>query len=56
MLITLAHFVTHCLFFFYSMIGSDSSTTDYPGKITSGADVPSDPAKWEEFQAPEVLN
>ncbi|XP_070056252.1 phosphoglycerate mutase-like protein 1 isoform X2 [Nicotiana tabacum] len=25
-----------------SMIGSDSSTTDYPGKIPSGVDVPSD--------------
>ncbi|KAK2981712.1 hypothetical protein RJ640_005964 [Escallonia rubra] len=28
-----------------SMIGSDSSTTDYPGKIPSGADVPSAAAK-----------
>lgn len=28
-----------------SMIGSDSSTTDYPGKFPSGADVPSDTAK-----------
>ncbi|XP_017249413.2 phosphoglycerate mutase-like protein 1 isoform X2 [Daucus carota subsp. sativus] len=27
-----------------SMIGSDSSTTDFPGKIPSGADVPSDTA------------
>lgn len=26
------------------MIGSDSSTTDFPGKIPSGADVPSDTA------------
>lgn len=28
-----------------SNIGSDSSTTDYPGKIPSGVDVPSDAAK-----------
>ncbi|CAK9134969.1 unnamed protein product [Ilex paraguariensis] len=28
-----------------SLIGSDSSTTDYPGKIPSGSDVPSDVAK-----------
>lgn len=28
-----------------SMMGSDSSTTNYPGKIPSGADVPSDDAR-----------
>ncbi|XP_027148817.1 phosphoglycerate mutase-like protein 1 isoform X1 [Coffea eugenioides] len=30
-----------------SMIGSDSSTTNYPGKIPSGTDVPSDDASEE---------
>ena len=28
--------------FFYSMIGLDPSTTNYPGKIPSGLDLPSD--------------
>lgn len=27
------------LFLFYSMIGSDSSTTNYPGKIPPGSGV-----------------
>lgn len=29
-------------FFFSSMIGFDPSTTNYPGKIPSGLDLPSD--------------
>lgn len=35
-------------FLFCSNLGSDSSTTDYPGKIPSGLDLPSDPANWDK--------
>lgn len=39
------------LVFFGSMIGSDSSTTNFPGKIPSGIDVPSDAAATANGQA-----